>query len=271
MMAMAGPAESALLLLDQSARIARLDPTDLRSFAARAFISRAVYAASPTWLSVAGFAGAADNGGVPAALPVQPVWLPLGTNPMFAADEPLLRGLVTILEPYLGGSAPVLDALSESFALITAHAPPGNHAVVAVLGGGDDEARPEVEYQAALASLRRQREDAGIQSVLVAGNVRAPTGDSLALAELSATLRAPVISLGVYQSWDSGIFAALDLAADLIEGAPVPSLSATFVVSASEPGAFASGTSLHGVLYVESSECWIYCSEVPLEFVVEIP
>ncbi len=110
---------------------------------------------------------------------------------------------------------------------------------------------------------------------LISAAPGAQRSERLALAELSAALRAPAVSLGVYydsndlSGWAAGSFAALDLAADLIDGFPLPALSAVFHVKADEP--FAAGALLYGAVYVESESCPMGCSEIPLEFAVEIP
>jgi hypothetical protein len=274
-----GPAESVMLVMDQSGRVPRLDPVARRSFAARRFIARELSLGPARSLSLAGFAGNGTQATTAAAMPVQPLWLPLGTNPAFTADRAMLDGATAILEPLAGGSAPVFAALEAALATTDAQAPPGNRAVVALLGGGDDGDISDAERREALATLRRQRDDAGIQSVVIAGALYEEQRERLALAELAAALRAPAVHLGVYQdsrdfyaqSWAAGSFAALDLAADLIDGVPLPGLSATFRVKASTPHAFPSGTTLYGVAYVESEICPMGCWEVPLEFAVQIP
>ena len=263
------PAESALLLMDQSQRVLELDPGARRSFAARQFLARAATSAVPRSLSVAGFA--ANGNGLTAALPELPLWVPLGAGTSFSSDRPVLTGAVGTLEPLLGGSAPVFAALQAALSVTAAEAPPGNRALVALLGGADDREISEAARHAALASLRRQRDEAAIQTVLIAGARLDQAEQRLALADLAAALRAPVVSLGVPQTWESGSYAALDLAADLLDGVPLPTLSAVFRVQANQPQAFPAGTMLHGVLYVESATCSFGCWEVPLEFAVEVP
>ncbi len=278
MLAAQGPAQSAMLIMDQSGRVAHLDPSARRSFAARRFIERAVTSPQPASLSVAGFAG---DGNEPAALPDRPLWVPRSAGTAFSKDRAALEAAVAILEPLVGGSAPVFEALQAALALTVAQAPPGDRAVVALLGGGDDGDMSDSARQEALAALRQQRDDAGIQSILIAGAPAAQQGERWALAELSAALRAPAIFLGVSQdsasgfiskqTWASGLYGALDLAAALIEGLPLPTLSAVFRVKANQPGAFPVGATLHGVVYLESEICPMGCWELPLEFAVEIP
>jgi hypothetical protein len=277
LLAQQGPARSAMLLMDQSGRVAERDPGAKRSFAARAFIARTISSPEPKSLSVAGFAADGGDAGARAFLPERPLWVPLGAGSVFTTDRAVLQAAVGLLEPLVSGSAPVFDALQAAFALTVAEAPPGNRAVVALLAGGDDRDMSEAARKAALASLRRQRDDAGIQSVLIAGAALAQRGERAALAELSAALRAPMISLGVRppgfrgSTWEAGSYAALDLAADLIDGAPLPTLSAVFNVRAHEPGAFPAGATLRGALHIESDLCPMGCWEIPLEFAVEIP
>jgi hypothetical protein len=263
-----GPARSALLLMDQSRSVAELDPDARRSFALRHFIKRAADRAQPEGLALAGFAGS-DNSSA-SALPSQPIWLPLGAGSPFATDGAVLKSAVAMLEPYVGGTAPVFEAFQAAMTVTAASAPSGNRAVVAMLGGGDDRDMSEAARTSALAALRQQRVATGIQSVLIVG---APTRSTerLALANLAAALHAPAISLGLTQTWAAGSFAAFDLAADLIGGLPLPTLSAAFRVKAKSPTTFSAGTTLYGVVYVESDSCPMGCAEVPLEFAVEIP
>lgn len=102
----------------------------------------------------------------------------------------------------------------------------------------------------------------------------------MALADLAAALRAPAISLGVTtkpvsgfyaQTWMAGMYGALDLAADLLDASPLPSLSAVFRVRANQPDAFPAGATLRGAIFIESDICPMGCWEIPLEFAVEVP
>lgn len=271
-----GPARSALLLMDQSRRVAELDPGARRSFALRHFIERAIDRAQPESLSLAGFAG--TNNSTSSALPSQPLWLPLGAGSPFSTDGAVLKSAVAMLEPYVGGTAPVFESLQAAINVSAERAPSGNRAIVAMLAGGDDRDLSEAARRSVLAGLRQQRDATGIQSVLIVG-APAWSVDRLAVADLAAALRAPAISLGVSRitqdfatrSWEAGSFAAFDLAADLIGGLPLPTLSATFRVKAASPTTFAAGTTLYGVVYVESEICPMGCWEIPLEFAVQIP
>lgn len=272
LLAAPGPAQSAMLVMDQSGRVPALDAHFRRSFAARQFIARELGLRQPKSLSIAGLAGDGMAAATTALLPELPLWLPLGAGAAFSTDRPTLEAAVGMLEPLTGGSAPVFEALRAAFTLTAAEAPPGNRAVVAFLGGGDDTEMSESTRQEALAALRRQRDDAGIQAILIAGAPFEQPDERQELAELSAALRAPAISLGEPATWTSGSFAALDLAADLMDGLPLPTLSAVFRVKANAPGAFPAGTTLHGMLYLESTNfCDWGCRELPVEFAVEIP
>ena len=272
-----GPAQSAMLLMDQSGRVPDLDPDARRSFAAKQFIERAVADSQPISLSVAGFAG---DGNDPTALPGRPLWVPVGSGTVFSTDRAALEAAVGILEPLVGGSAPVFEALEAALTLTAAQSLPGNRALVALLGGGDDGEMSDAERQAALAALRQKRDAADIQAILIAGVPDTQRDERMALAELSSALRAPTVYLGVTQdsrsgfyaqTWASGLYAALDLAADLTDESLLPTLSAVFRVQANQPDAFAAGTTLRGALYIESDICPMGCWEMPLEFAVEIP
>jgi hypothetical protein len=271
MLAGPGPARSAMLLMEQSQRVAQLDYLGRRYFAARRFVARAVDAHHPESLSVAGFAGDGSNAAAPLRLPQLPFWSPLGNSSLYSADGAVLTSAVGMLEPLSGGSAPVFNALQIAFTSTAAQAPPGTRALVALLGGGDDGSRSEAERQSALASLRQLRDETGIQTVLIVGAPEEQRPDRQALADMAAVLRAPAVSLGLASSWTAGTYAALDLASDLIDGLPLPTLSATFHVKTSEAGGFASGSILRGAVILESDQCPMGCADFLLAFSVEIP
>jgi len=271
--------QSTMLVIDQSRRVSTLDPGAFRSYAARRFIERIVSPGEPKTLSVAGFAGSGGDPATPFSLASQPLWAPSGSGTVFTTDEVILKTNVGILEPLVGGAAPLFDALGTAIATTAESAPSGNRTVVALLGGTDDRDMSASERDRALASLRRQRDETGVLTILIDGAPTMPLAGHREIAELAAALRAPTISLGVVmderqhfaQTWASGSFAALDLAADLTKGSHLPTLSAAFRVRAGAAGAFPSGATLRGVLYVESEICPMGCWEIPLAFAVEIP
>ena len=272
------PPARTMLLLDQSRRVAALDPGAFRSFAARRFIEHLLRAAVPGDLAIAGFAGDAGDAATPALLPDRPLSAPLGASAPFSSDEGLLKSAVGVLEPLVGGSAAVFDGVAAAVSLTAMASAPGNRTVVVILGGGDDREMSAPDRAQALASLRRQRDDTAVRSILLDGSPQGSRVDHRDIADLAAALRAPTISLGVarnerdfyLQSWASGANSALDLAADLVEEKPLPTLSAAFRVK-SGAGAFPSGATLRGVLYVESDNCPMGCWEIPVAFSVIIP
>ena len=278
-----GPIGSAMLVLDQSGRVSELDSTVRRSFAARQFIGRLVTQAHPKDLAVGGLSGHGTDPGVVSLLPEQPLWELRGAGTVFTRDRAVLDSAVDILEPLVGGSAPVFEALEEAIELTAAHAAPGTGAVVALLGGGDTLDRSPSEHRTALASLRQLRDAAKIQAIVVAGVLPSDTwtfalaADDLsahmALAELSTALRAPVISMG-RQTWGGGSFGALDIAADLLERRPLPTVSATFRITSGQPDAFASGSTLYGwVALADRDSCGgpSGCERFTVPFAVEVP
>ena len=127
------PAQSALLLMDQSQRVLELDPGARRSFAARQFLARAATSAVPRSLSVAGFAG--NGSGLTAALPELPLWVPLGAGISFSNDRPMLTGAVGTLEPLLGGSAPVFAALQAALNVTASRSAAGKSRTRGSAGG----------------------------------------------------------------------------------------------------------------------------------------
>jgi hypothetical protein len=265
---------SVLLLLDQSLRAADYDPYVLRTFAAKHFIRRARAGVQPDLIAVAGFAGRGGDTSRPPLLQHLPLWAAPHAGTVFSADRSAQEAAVDSLVPLVGGTAPVFDALSAALTLTAAQAPAtGRRAIVALLGGGDDSGRSESQRQAALASLRQQQADTGIQVVLIAGRLDEDSVERKNLAELAAALRAPMIYAGYPRDWrwyGDGLYSALDLAADLLAGAALPSVAAAFRMKSDQPGGFQSGPTLHGTLWIESDVCPMGCWELPLEFAVDI-
>ncbi len=276
--ASAASPRSTMLLIDQSRRVSTLDPGTFRSFAARRFIER-IASLGGEILAIAGFAGTGGDPATPLSLPAQPLWTPSGAGTLFTTDVVALKSNVGILEPLVGGSAPLFDALEAAVGLTAASAPAGDRAVVALLGGGDDRELTASERGHALGALRRQRDDTGVRTILIDAAPTAALAEHRAIADLAAALRSTTISLGVSsddlqfftQTWASGSHAALDLAADLTAGVGLPTLSAVFRVRSDAAGAFPSGATLRGVLHLETEICPMGCWEVPLAFAVEIP
>jgi len=265
---------SALLLLDQSRRVADYDPYGLRTFAAKHFIRRARSGVQTDLIAVAGFAGPGGDTSRPPLLQHLPLWAPPQAATVFTADRFAQEAAVDSLEPLVGGTAPVFDALGAALTLTAAQAPAtGRRAIVALLGGGDDTGLSESQRQAALDSLRQQQADTGIQVVLIAGRLNEGSVERKNLAELAAALRAPIIYSGYPKDWrekGDGLYSALDLAADLLAGSALPSVEAVFRMKSDQPGGFQSGPPLHGTLWIESDLCPMGCAELPLEFAVDI-
>ena len=265
---------SALLLLDQSRRVADYDPYDLRTLAAKHFIRRARSSTQADLVAVAGFAGQGGDASWPPLLQQLPLWAPPHTATVFSADRFAQEAALDTLRPLVGGTAPVFDALGAALTLTAAQAPAtGRRAIVALLGGGDDSGLSESQRQAALASLRQQQADTGIQVVLIAGRLDGESVERKNLAELAAALRAPIIYAGYPRDWrekGDGLYSALDLAADLLAGSALPSVEAVFRMKSDQPGGFQSGPTLHGTLWIESDLCPMGCAELPLEFAVDI-
>jgi hypothetical protein len=265
---------SALLLLDQSRRVADYDPYDLRTLAAKHFIRRARFSTQADLVAVAGFAGQGGDASRPPLLQQLPLWAPPHAATVFSADRFAQEAAVDTLRPLVGGTAPVFDALSAAMTLTAAQAPAtARRAIVALLGGGDDSGLSGSQRQAALASLRQQQLDTGIQVVLIAGRLDANSVERTNLAELAAALRAPIIYSGYPRDWretGDGLYSALDLAADLLAGSALPSVEAVFRMKSDQPGGFQSGAALHGTLWIESDLCPMGCAELPMEFAVDI-
>jgi hypothetical protein len=266
---------SALLLLDQSRGAAKYDPYDRRTYAARHFIRRARTAPQADLIAVAGFAGSGGGTYMPFQLLQSPLWFPSGTEIPFTSDRLSQEAAVGVLRPLVGGTAPVLDALGAAMTVMAAQAPADRRRViVALLGGADDSGLTEAQQQVALESLRQQQAETGIQVILIAARLKEGSEDRRILAELAAALRAPIIHAGYPGSFEDqtdGLYAALDLAADLSAGSALSSVKAVFRMKSNVPGGFQSGTVLHGAIYVQSDICDWECLLIPQEFAVRVP
>jgi hypothetical protein len=265
----------ALLLLDQSRRVAALDAGAFRSYAARRFIESVVNLPGLE-LALAGFAGNAGDPATPALLPARPLWSPLGMASPFTRDESLLKTGVAMLEPLVGGSAPVFGAVDAALDVIEATGNSGTRTLVMMLGDGSELRSPARDLS--LSSLRQRVEMTGVHSILIDAVPYLPREDHRDIADLAAAIGATKIVLGVSQdsqgffsqTWPSGTPAALDLAADLLDGKALPTLTATFRINANA-GAFPSGALLRGILSVETAICPMGCWELPVSFAVRIP
>ena len=265
---------SALLLLDQSRRAADYDPYGLRTFAAKHFIRRARTGVQADLIAVAGFAGPGGDTSRPPLLQHLPLWAPPQAATVFTADRFAQEAAVDSLQPLVGGTAPVFDALGAALTLTATQAPAtGRRAIVALLGGGDNSGLSESQRQAALASLRQQQADTGIQVVLIAGRLDEDSVERKNLAELASALRAPIIYAGGPKDWREyrdGLYSALDLASDILSGSALPSVAAVFRMKSDQPGGFQSAPTLRGTLWIESDVCPMGCWELPLQFAVDI-
>lgn len=272
----AGTASSAMLLLDQGARISPFDARDVRRLSAKHFVDR--YFAVPgstRVLSIAGFAG--NSGANVATLPATPLCMPRGTGPLFTNDASAVRSDIDVLAPFTGGSSPVFAALEAGFAAMAGGSAAGPRTVIAVIGGDDDGALSATQRAAALESLRLQRVAGGVRTILVGAIRDADVDERQRIADLAEALQAPLVSSGTiyYEprmtTSELELYAALDLAAGLLENARLPTLSATFRVRAPTAGLFAAGSTLRGALYVQSEFCPFECAEVSLSFAAKIP
>ena len=271
-------APSTLLLVDQSERMAQFSSAAARSFAARQLSDRLIRnSASPRDLAIAGFAGVAGGASSTPVLPSLPVWLPRGAGAAFSGDAIVFESGIDALEPLTGGISPVFDALDAAVRIATDEAPASGGTVVAVISGDDQTGLAVSQRAAKLSALRQQHLDSGVQTLLITAAIPDEIAGSTAVAELAEALGAPLISTGLIDPrYDDttpghGLFAALDLAADLIAGTDMPTLSTTLRVRAPVAGAFVAGSTLHGALFLESDICPVGCQELALPFVVRIP
>jgi hypothetical protein len=266
---------SALLLIDQSRGVAEYDPHDMRTYAAKHFIRSAHTFPQADLIAVAGFAGAGGDASTPSRLLQSPLWLPPSAATTFTSDRLSQEAAVDALRPLVGGTAPVLHALGAAMTVTATQIPADRRrAIVALLGGDDDSGLTETQQQVALESLRQQQAETGIQVILIAARLEEGSEERRSLAELAAALRAPIIYAGYpgnFLDQTDGLYAALDLAADLLAGSDLPSVKAVFRINSDQQGGFQPGSMLHGAINVEVDVCPMGCWELPLEFAVRIP
>jgi hypothetical protein len=135
---------SVFMLMDQGRRVLSSTPDDiplpyLRTFAATHFIRDVLGTSQPNQVALAGFAGTGGNAESPPLLPEIPLW-----ETAFSMDRHVLEGAVNSLKSRFGGSAPVFTALQSALSRLAAQVPPNSRrAVVAFLGGGDDNCRKQ--------------------------------------------------------------------------------------------------------------------------------
>lgn len=123
-----------------------------------------------------------------------------------------------------------------------------------------------------------------MQTILVAGRLDDGSPELAALGELAAALQAPLIISSYLRTSDrdsvsgtttitnyDGLYAAMELAADLLGGAPLQSLTATFRLKTAEPGGFRSGSRFGESVFVEIDYCGMGCVAVEFPFVVTVP
>ncbi len=272
--AAAGTVRSSMLLLDQSRRMSDLDPGAFRSFAARRFIERIARSADAGSLAIAGFAAAGGGTNTPLLLPQQPLWLPLGAGTPFSRDEALLKSNVQVIEPLLGGIAPVYAGIEAAVAQTDSVTPAGSRTVVVMLGGQDEITGSATERAQALATLRQQRDATGVRTILIGGTRE--SNDEI--DELARALRAPRIPLpgnvnyqqNYVQAIASGATSALALAAELIEGVPLPTMSADIRIR-KQTGSYPAGAALGGYVWLDTQFCSIGCKPISAEFTVVVP
>ena len=268
---------SALLLLEQSKRVADYDPYGMRNRAVKHFIRRGRSIPQPDLIGVAGFAGVSADATSQPLLQTLPLWAPANAVNLFSGDVLDQEAAVDVLRPLIGGNAPLFDALRVAMALTSARAPAtGRRVIVALLGGGDDSGLSAAERVAALTSLRQQQADTGIEVVLIAYRLESDSVERENLAELAAALHAPIIYAGFPRDsgWRAdGLYEALDLASDLLSGSALPTLNAVYRMKSDQPGGFRADSILHDSVFMESGLCeWDWgCSILPLQFAVEVP
>lgn len=264
---------SATLLLDQAQRAADYDPHGLRWLAARHFRQQLAGGAS----SITGLAG---NSTTPAWAPLilpPPAWNETPSPAAFAADPVLQQSALENLRTTGGGTSPVLEALAMVRQLLVAHAPAGRKSLVAVLGGGDESTMTQMQRQAVLDQLGQEFAAGALTTVIVASRLAEDSPARQQLAEIATALQAPLVIAGKPANWleeyadSDGLYQALELAAEIVSGAPLPTLNVIFRLRRDTGAPFESGTMLRGTVNVESELCPMGCAELPLPFAARIP
>jgi hypothetical protein len=261
------PAPAALryatLLLDQSAEMARRDPSDFRLYGARYAATRI---GDEGRIAVAAFAADDPTGTELRTLERQPLTVYPVSSPRFLAPSATLTATIDALSEREGGVAPLYAALSEGIDFIAAKVPAGERRNLLLLTDGHDDTCGDA---AACAGARQEVIDktiaSGVQLTSIA-TLMADEDPSDGPRNL-AMLVEDTDGVALWVTDRTQLGAAFEMA--LISQNGWTARLARFRLVSTTPGAFASGHVVRGALTY--AFCPWDCSWITVPVAIRIP
>lgn len=255
-----------VLLLDQGADLAIIDPADRRLVAAKYLLSLTSDRGAGQQRSILG-AFSADHAGSGrfSVLPQKPVTLfPLG-NPGFTSDGRSLFPFVDSLSTQEGGAGALLPAIDKALDLLGGSAGTYNPAIVVVSSGRDDTCGPIEDCRRLRDALIARADAKGVRIVTI-GPLRDGRPAEYETMNLLAQTRRAGAALWLDDPTQFGM-AMVDAHSYL--GDFKPFVRATFRLETPTAGAFVPGRTVLGKVRFE--HCPWDCTEVVVPFAVKIP
>lgn len=259
-------AYSVAVLMDQSSEMSLNDPSDLRLFALKYFLTTLQ---QDDRVLIGAFSADDTASGHLSALPDTPVTiLPSDTAPVFAAADRALFPVIDSLGVQEGGTAPLYASIDRMLDLTVAHTTPASRRAVVVLTDGlDRTCGAPAECEAALQALIGKSRSTGV-SIFTIGLRSAPEIDRRAISELTQASGGAALWL-----WDFQLGLAFGALGGLLDGSAEATEWRFRILSETE-GAFRSGRTVLGTASATFTSCdGLACGAqgdlVP--FVVRIP
>jgi len=253
---------AAALLLDQSSGVIVDDPVDARLFAAKYFLT---YASTDNPKLLAAFASDAPQAAGFSLLPSHPVSFFPVENPEFSSYGPGYFPTVDALSTMEGGGAPLYAALDKLLDFVASHHTGSARAVVVISNGRDDTCGSRAECRAMRDAVIHKSRATDIAIVTIGVPSADGAVDREALGLLAqGTPRGAAFWAGSPEQLAMTVSSAHSYLArqkDLME--------VTFQIQSPVAGAFASGRSVLGTLWLV--ECHWECIYTDIPFVVKIP
>jgi hypothetical protein len=237
---------SVAVLMDQSSEMSLNDPSDLRLFALKYFLTTLQ---QDDRVLIGAFSADDSDSGHLSALPDTPLTtLPAGTAPVFAAADRALFPAIDLLGAQEGGAAPLYASIDRMLELTAATAPDRRRSVVVLTDGLDRTCGTPAECEAALQALIAKSRAAGVAifTISLRSNSEIAPG---AISELTQASGGASLWLSDFQLGRA--FGALG---SLLDG----SAEATewrFRILAATEGAFRSGRTVLGTASATFTSC----------------
>jgi len=254
---------SAALMLDQGAQVAADDPEDRRLFAAKYFLD---FAPGNGAVALAAFSADDPATGQRSLLPERPVTVFPVENPTFTDSGRSLFPLVDSLAGMEGGNAPLIAAVDQMLDFVTAaDARDGQRALVVVSSGRDPTCGSRSDCRAALDAVVQKSRSSGVAVVTVGLADANGSADPETLGLLAQGAEG---SAAFWARQPDQIPTSLGAAAAYLAGT-MGTMVATFTITSTVPGAFASGRTVLGQVQLEV--CPWDCLYTDIPFAVRIP